>query len=132
MRTATRSYGRSRCLRRSSIGATETTVWASVVATTRIRTETLQSRIDDLIGVGGSKISVYGDMQPVEQQLLARLKILDEYSAETIDILGLLDSRLKKVEQDPGVDISEIKANVPYILARRSRDLPYEMHVSLD
>src|SRR5262249_10539704 len=75
---------------------------------------------------------VFGDMQQQEQRLLARLTILDEISAETIDILGLLDSVLKRTPQDPGVDISEIKANVPYILASRSRDLPYEMHVSLN
>jgi phospholipase C len=116
----------------SSTFAGEATVWATVVATARIHTETLKSRLDDLIGVGGSKISIYGDMQPVEQKLLARLKILDEYSAETIDLLGLLDPVLKRFEQDPGVDINEIKANVPYIVASRSRDLPHEMHVSLD
>ena len=116
----------------SPIGTAEAPVWASVIATARIRTETLKSRIDDLIGVGGSKISISGEMQQEEQRLLARLKILDEYSAGTIDILGLLDSVLKRVPQDPGVDKSEIKANVPYILASRSRDLPYEMHVSLN
>ena len=101
-------------------GAADATVWASVSATTRIRTETLKSRIDELIGVGGSKISVYGDMKG--SSLLARLKILDEYSAETIDILGLLDSVLKRVPQDPGADISEIKANVVYNLASFPRN----------
>ena len=116
----------------SPFGAADATVWASVIATTRIQTETLKSRIDELIGVGGSKISIYGDMQLEEHRLLARLEILDEDSAGTIDILGLLDSVLERVPQDPGVDASEIKANVAYNLASRSRDLDYEMHISLN
>ncbi len=117
----------------SLIGTAEAYVWASVIATARIRTETLKSRIDKLIGDGGSKISIYGEMQQEAHMLLARLKILDEYSAETIDMLELLDSVLKRAPQDPDIpDISEIKANVAYTLASRSRDLSYEMHVSLN
>lgn len=116
---------------RSTIGGAPAAIWASVIATARIRTETLKSRIDYLIGVGGSKLSIYGEMQQQEQRLLARLKILDRYTAETIDMHHLLDSVLRRVPQDEGVDISEIKPNVAYSLANRSRDLPYEMHVSL-
>jgi len=112
--------------------AADTTVSATVLASRRIHTQTLQSRIDDLIGVDGSKISVFGDMRQEEETLLARLEILDEISAGTIDVLELLKSRLKPELQDPGVDVNEIKANVPYVLYSHSRNLPAEMHVSLD
>lgn len=110
----------------SPFGAADAPVWASVIATTRIRTGTVKSRIDELIGVGGSKISIYGDMQ--QDRLLARLKILDEYSAATIDLLRLLDSVLKRAPQDPGVDISELKANVAYNLA----SFPRNHHIDLE
>lgn len=115
----------------SPIGAVTANIWASVIATSRIRTETLQSRLDTLIGVGGSKLSVYGDMDPVKARLLARLKILDEYTAETVDMYQFFDSVLKRVAQDDGVSTTDIKANVAYNLANRSRDLGYELHVSL-
>jgi len=110
----------------------DTTVSATVLASRRIHTQTLQSRIDDLIGVGGSKISVFGDTRQEEETLLARLEILDEISAGTIDVLELLKGKLKPELQDPGVDVHEIKANVPYVLYSHSRNLPAEMHVSLD
>jgi phospholipase C len=106
-------------------------VSVSVIGTSRIRTQTLQSRIDELIGVGGSKISVYGEMDAVNARLLGRLKILDPYTAETIDILNLLDPVIRSVRQDEGVN-KDIQPNVAYTLVNRSRDLPYELHVSLE
>jgi len=96
----------------SPIGAFPANIWASVIATARIRTETLQSRIDTLLGAGASKLSIYGEMDAVKARLLARLKILDEYTAETIDLYQFLDSVLKKVPQDNGVSVTDIKANV--------------------
>jgi len=112
----------------------EAFVWASVIATARIRTATLKSRIDWLIGVGGNKVSIYGDMRQETEELLVRLKILDKYSAETLFVaLGVRPYKVFKPElQDPGVDISEFQANVPYVLYSRSRNFPYETHVSLN
>ena len=105
-------------------------VWASADETARIRTQLLQDRIDFLIGERGSKLSLFGEMK--DQRLLARLKILDLFSAETIDMHGLLDSVIGPVPQDEGVSAADIEANVAYNLANESSDLGYEMHVSLD
>jgi hypothetical protein len=107
-----------------------TTVSATVIATSRIRTQTLNSRLFDLLGDSGHNIYVYGDMR--ENNLLARLEINDPITAGTIDMHQLLGSVLKPEKQDPGVDVLEIKAHVPYVLYSHTRDLPYEMHVSLD
>jgi phospholipase C len=113
------------------IGFAETSVWAAVIATTRIHTETVNDRIEELLGLHGSKISIYGEERANPHELVARLKILDEDSAGTIDILHLL-SALKQAAQDPGVDLSGIKANVAYVLGKLKADLGYEVSVSLD
>lgn len=106
----------------------DTMVWASVIDAARIRTRVLQDRIDFLIGEGGSKLSIYGEMRGSD--LLARLKILDVFSAETIDMHGLLDSVIKSEPQDEGVD-TNIAKDVAYTLASHSRDFG-ELHVSLN
>ena len=112
----------------ASSDITETTVSATVIATSRIRTQTLNSRLRDLLGDSGGNIFAYGDMN--EKNLLARLQITNEITAGTIDMHHLLD--LKPEKQDPGVDVLEIKTYTPYVLYSHARDLPYEMHVSLD
>ncbi len=92
-------------------------VSATVVAEARISTAVLNDRIRFLIGEHSEKISIYGEMQGTD--LLARLKILDEVSAETVDMLGVLDSFVEdaSLRQDEGVT-KDVAVDVPYILAR--------------
>lgn len=97
-------------------------VSATVVAETRISTRVLQDRINLMIGEQGEKISIYGEIQGAD--LLARLKILDEVGAETIDMWGLLDSVIESDEEHP-----DIAVNVSYVLYRKG--LPEGVDVSL-
>jgi hypothetical protein len=96
-------------------------VSATVVAQTRISIAVLQDRINLLIGERGEKISIYGEMQGTD--LLARLVIFDEVSAETIDMHGLLDSVIEREPFDHRTGPPDIAVNVPYILRRKSRVL---------
>jgi phospholipase C len=102
-------------------------VRATVIATTRIPVIIFQDRINDLIGFNGKKLKVYGEnvvyvdkeddgSEKKVRLAAARLQILDEYTAETINIRHLLDSRIKKVRQDPGVDREnvDVEPNIPY------------------
>jgi len=102
-------------------------VRATVIATTRIPVEILQNRIDYLIGFNGSKIRVYGENK--DGRALARLKITDEFTAETINIHHLLDSRIKHVRQDPGVDTDniDIEPNIAYNLANFKASLGFDL-----
>ncbi|WP_280155547.1 alkaline phosphatase family protein [Piscinibacter sp. XHJ-5] len=101
---------------------------ATVVASARVRVQNLQARIDRMIGPRGSKLQLFGETQGKEA--LARLRILDTESAETIDMHGLLDGVIDSVAQDPGVD-KDIRAGVAYTLARESRDLGHGFELSL-
>ena len=111
-------------------------VRATVIGTTRIPVEILQNRIDYLIGFNGSKILVYGENKVYNEKedlrALVRLKITDVFTAETINIRHLLDSRIKKVPQDPGVDRVnvDIEPNVAYNLASFKASFKYDL--SLD
>jgi phospholipase C len=98
-------------------------VSATVIATTRMPIYMLQQRIDDLLGPNGNHISVYGENK--DGYALARLKILDEFSAETIDMHDLLKDVLKTNPQDPGVDISDIKKDVVYNVAHKKEHLAW-------
>jgi len=100
-----------------------TAVLATVIETARIHTSVLQERIDFLIGKGGSKLAIFGEMQGSD--LLARLKILDIFSAETIDMYELFDSVIK-VEPPDSID-----ANVVYTLASHTGVLGGGITVSL-
>jgi hypothetical protein len=93
-------------------------VSATVHAQARIGTAVLQDRINAIIGERGNKVSVYCEER--DSDLLVRLVILDEVSAESIDMFGLLDSRINEVAQDEGVT-SDIAAHVAYNLYRQSR-----------
>lgn len=108
--------------------ANATAIWASVIGTTTIRTSTLQDRINVLIGAEGENVSIYGEQ--TASTLLARLKILDEVSAESIDMHGLLDSVIKREKQDAGVDTDDIKKDVAYTVASRDRDYGYALKAS--
>jgi hypothetical protein len=89
--------------------------------------EILQNRIDDLIGFNGSKILVFGENK--EGRALGRFKILNVFTAETINIHHLLDTVIKKTAQDPGVDRDnvDIEPNVAYNFANKSDSLEYDL-----
>jgi len=103
-------------------------ITATVIATTRMPLYMLQERIDDLLGPNGKHIWVYGENK--DGYALGRLEIVDEFSAETIDMHGLLYDVLKKNPQDPGVSISDIQKDVAYSIAHKKDDLSYGL--SLD
>jgi phospholipase C len=115
-------------------------VRATVIGTTRIPVEILQSRIDDLVGFNGSKILVYGENQVDEHKhgrVLGRFKILDIYTAETINMRHLLDSAVKHGKpQDPGIDTDnvDIEPNIAYNFVNKSATLgeALDLGVSLD
>jgi phospholipase C len=100
---------------------------ATVVTTTRIPVSMLQQRIDDLLGPNGEKLLIFGENK--DGNALCRLKIVDDFSAETIAMLGLLDDVLKKNPQDPSVDLKniDIQKNVEYSIAHRKQDLDYDL-----
>ncbi|MBK9431923.1 MAG: alkaline phosphatase family protein [Sphingomonadales bacterium] len=95
---------------------------ANVYGANQITVQTLQSRIDTLIGAGGSKIDIYGEN--VGGRARARIRIKDELSAETVDMHGLLDSLIKDNPQDADVNRNhpDIRVNTPYTIADRSED----------
>ena len=74
-------------------------VSAQVTSSMRLHTATLQQRIDTLLGVGGSNLQIVGDNKAGRARL--RLKILDELSAETIDMHGLLDKVIRDNPRTP-------------------------------
>jgi phospholipase C len=84
------------------------TIFATVIESAHIPTSVLQERIDFLIGKNGNKLSIFGERRGSD--LCACLKILDAYSAETIDMHGLFDS----VIQPP---TSSVEANTVYTVA---------------
>jgi len=103
------------------LGEPSTPIWASVIESARIRADVIQERIKFLIGEHGNKLSIYGEM--TESDLLVRLEILDIFSAETIDMHGLLDQVIKSVPQDMSVDLKniDIQNHVAYNLKKKSR-----------
>lgn len=103
-------------------------IWASVIESHYIRTRVLQERIDTLLGDNGNKLSIYGETRGSD--VLGRLKILDEVSAEIIDMHGLLDSVIEKEPQDPGVD-TDITINEAYTISHFERDLGKGLKISL-
>src|SRR5882672_5757508 len=106
-------------------------VVATVLGTSRITFDTLQSRIDRLLGPNGAAVKLYGEN--VGGQALARLVITDVVTAESLDMHGLLDKRLRQVKQDPGIDTEDldIQAGVVYTLARRSEKLAYDTRLDV-
>lgn len=81
----------------------------------------LKSRIDALLGPRGAFIEVFGEN--TGGHALARLRVNDIVSAETIDMHGLLEDVLSNVEQDGGADPKDFQPNVVYTLARKSEEL---------
>ncbi|HKR00311.1 MAG TPA: alkaline phosphatase family protein, partial [Pyrinomonadaceae bacterium] len=94
---------------------------ATVIGVGRIKTETLRSRIDALLGKGGSFIKIFGENK--DGDALGQIKITDVVSAETFDMHGLLDGALEGVKQDGDADPGNIQANTTYTLWRKSESL---------
>jgi len=110
-------------------GGAGSRVSAQVTASTRLRTATLQQRIDTLLGPLGNKLQVFGDNKAGRARL--RLKILDELSAETIDMHGLLDAAIRANPQDAGVDTAhaDVKVNQTYTVATTSESLDHGLRL---
>lgn len=102
---------------------------ATVQASTRLRTATLQQRIDTLIGPGGSKLRLFGENKGGRAML--RLRIDEELSAETIDMHGLLDAAIRGNTQDAGVDTvhADVRAGQTYTLAQTSERMDYGLRM---
>ena len=122
-------------------------VRATVIATLRIPVVIFQDRINELIGFDGNKLKLYGEnvvyidkeddgTEKITRLAAARLQILNVYTAETITIRHLLDSRIQKVRQDPGVDTVnvDIEPNIPYNLKTTNTTLgeEFDLGVTID
>ncbi len=103
--------------------STTTVVGAEVIATARLTTSVLQSRINALLGPNGEKWALQGDNR--NRRIQARLTVLDNTSAELMDMHGLLDPLIAANPQDPGVDTQhpDIRAQVPYTVADSAEDI---------
>ncbi len=104
-------------------------ITATVIASTRVPISILRDRINDLLGAHGSNLSIFG--QNKDGRALGRLEILDEFSAETIDMYGLLEKVLAKYPQDSGVDTNAIQKGVVYTIANRSEDAGYDLTLNV-
>ena len=104
-------------------------VFATVFDRGRITVAALKSRIDALLGPRGSFIKIFGENK--NGQALARLKVTDPVSAETIDMHGLLDGVLSDVQQDGGASPKDFQPNVVYTLARRSEGLAADIKLNV-
>ena len=116
----------------ASTGSNEFDINATVLASHYIQTAAINQRINTLLGVNGRNLSLYGEVSGSD--ILGRLKILDEVTAEIIDMHGLLDSIIEKEPQDKGVDTSkpDIKKDVAYTIASFDRDLGKGLKVNLE
>ena len=72
---------------------------ATVITTLNIPVKVIQDRIDWLIGENSNKISIYGE--DYHSRALGRFMIMDQYTAETVQMYKLLNKVLENVEQDP-------------------------------
>jgi phospholipase C len=99
-------------------------VTAMVLGEGRIGTTVLRDRIARLIGPGGSFIQLVGENAGGKAR--ARLTITDVVAAETIDMHGLLDSRLEK-EEEP----KDLEAGKPVTLYSRSEDLDHGLRLDV-
>lgn len=119
-----------------------TNIRAQVIASARIHTHLLQERIDYLLGLSGNKLSIFGETrmdgasesEDPAKLLLARLQILDEITAETIDMHGLLDHAIGSQTQDPGVNLSKdgVTKDTVYTIGSYTFGGEYGLGISLD
>jgi phospholipase C len=99
-------------------------VSATVLGDGRIGTAALQERIQKLIGPGGSFIKLVGENRDGEAR--AVMRITDVVAAETIDMHGLLDSRLKKENQPTDIEVDK-----PMVLYHTKADFDYGLAVDV-
>lgn len=92
---------------------------ATVMGSGRITIASLKSRIEAILGTKERQfVKIFGENKGGEA--LARIKITDVVSAETIDLYNLLEKALEKVVQDPGVNPKDIQVNQEYTFGRTS------------
>lgn len=99
-------------------------VSALVLGSGRIGTAVLYDRIQDLLGPHGSFIDLVGENSGGKAK--AVLTIKDIVAAETIDMHGLLDSRLKKEHQS-----TDIQANTPMVLFSDDETMAYALRINV-
>jgi phospholipase C len=116
-------------VRTQANGAGGSRLSATVQASARLRTATLQERIDTLLGPGGNKLRLFGENKGGRAML--RLRIEDELSAETIDMHGLLDAAIRGNTQDAGVDTvhADVRTGQTYTLAQTSERMDYGLRL---
>lgn len=102
---------------------------ATVIGRGRLKIATLSSRIDALLGPNGDFIKIFGENK--DGEMLARLKITDVVSAETIDMHELLSGVLSDVEQDGDANPADIQAFTVYTLGRKSDTFSVSVSVPL-
>lgn len=99
-------------------------VTATVLGEGRIGTAVLQERIQKLIGPRGSFLRLEGENR--DGQMRAMLTITDVVAAETIDMHGLLDARLKKEGQSTNIEVDQ-----PMVLYQDTSDFDYGISVDV-
>lgn len=96
-------------------------VSAKVISSSTIKTSVLQKRIEFLLGERGEFLEIFGEN--VGGEALLRLRIKNHGSAETMQIVELLDHVLRQDDQDDGVDLEDVKAGEVYTIYRSSEIL---------
>jgi phospholipase C len=99
-------------------------VTATVLGEGRVGTSALQQRIQKLLGPNGKFIKLAGDNSGGQARALLTIK--NVVAAETIDMHGLLDSRLREENQSTDVEVDK-----PIVLYQRSADLDYGLRLDV-
>jgi phospholipase C len=99
-------------------------ITATVLGPGRITTSVLQSRIQRIFGADGTFLQFSGANSGGQAQAI--LTITDVAAAETIDMHGLLDSRLKVAGR-----ATDVNADTPLVVFRRDSELGYGVHVDI-
>ena len=102
---------------------------ATVMGATRFEIAPLKERIlDALLGKRGSFIKIFGEDTDTEARL--QLKITDAVAAETMDMHGLLEGALLRVNDGFGV-ATDIEADKVYTLGARRSDVSRTISVGV-
>lgn len=98
---------------------------ANVVATSLINAQVIHDRLIDILGANGEKVAIYAVTQ--NGRVLLKLRILDERSAEFIDMHGLIDSLVRDKPQESHIDTKhlDIRANEAYTIGSIDPDVGY-------
>ena len=101
---------------------------ATVMGAMRFEIAPLKERIDALLGKRGSFIKIFGEDTDTEARL--QLKITDAVAAETMDMHGLLEGALLRVNDGFGV-ATDIEADKVYTLGARRSDVSRTISVGV-